>query len=255
MRWWQISDSFFSCATQFKFMGWVIESSEIWLVQTSSISRWLLLLRLPEEPQRSTGQRYLLAHVNASMKSIRCTRFLKREQILQSLKICRAPHLNFNPYFTAPRTTVRYSSTQAIPASRRPLPSISSFSKNKSAAYYATAVLIGFLGLTYAAVPIYRVVCQKTGWGGTPMTDSSKFSAEHMVPVPTVNGRRIKVSFSASTSDSLPWSFRPQQREISVLPGETALTFYKAKNKSNEDIIGIATYNVSFSISSNWYFF
>jgi cytochrome c oxidase assembly protein subunit 11 len=76
------------------------------------------------------------------------------------------------------------------------------------------------------------------------MTDSSKFSAEHMVPVSTASGRRIKVSFSASTSDSLPWSFRPQQREISILPGETALAFYKAKNKSKDDIIGIATYNV-----------
>lgn len=76
------------------------------------------------------------------------------------------------------------------------------------------------------------------------MTDSSKFSAEHMVPVPTASGRRIKVTFSASTSDTLQWSFRPQQREISVLPGETALAFYKAKNRSSEDIIGIATYNV-----------
>lgn len=76
------------------------------------------------------------------------------------------------------------------------------------------------------------------------MTDSSKFSPEHMVPVPTISGRRIKVSFSASTSDTLPWKFRPQQREISVLPGETALAFYKAKNVSNDDIIGIATYNV-----------
>jgi cytochrome c oxidase assembly protein subunit 11 len=76
------------------------------------------------------------------------------------------------------------------------------------------------------------------------MTDSSKFSPEHMVPVPTRSGRRIKVSFSASTSDSLPWKFHPQQREISLLPGETALAFYKAKNTSDEDIIGIATYNV-----------
>jgi len=81
------------------------------------------------------------------------------------------------------------------------------------------------------------------------MTDSTKFSAEHMVPVPTVNGRRIKVSFSASTSDTLQWSFRPQQREISILPGETALAFYKAKNNSKEDIIGIATYNVWNSLS------
>jgi len=76
------------------------------------------------------------------------------------------------------------------------------------------------------------------------MTDSSKFSPEHMVPVPTASGRRIKVSFSASTSDSLPWSFKPQQREISLVPGETALAFYKAKNWGKEDIIGIATYNV-----------
>ena len=79
------------------------------------------------------------------------------------------------------------------------------------------------------------------------MTDSSKFTAEHMIPVPTASGRRIKVSFSGSTSDTLPWTFRPQQREITILPGETALAFYKAKNKSNEDIIGIATYNVPFT--------
>lgn len=65
-----------------------------------------------------------------------------------------------------------------------------------------------------------------------------------MVPVPTVTGRRIKISFSASTSDTLPWTFRPLQREVNVFPGETALAFYKARNKSSEDIIGIATYNV-----------
>lgn len=52
------------------------------------------------------------------------------------------------------------------------------------------------------------------------------------------------MSFSASTSDTLPWSFKPQQREISLLPGETALAFYKARNWGKEDIIGIATYNV-----------
>jgi cytochrome c oxidase assembly protein subunit 11 len=120
------------------------------------------------------------------------------------------------------------------------------FSRNTTSAYYTLAVAVGFVGLTYAAVPIYRLVCQKTGWAGTPMTDSSKFTAEHMVPVPTASGRRIKVFFSASTSDTLQWSFRPQQREISLLPGETALAFYKAKNKSKEDIIGIATYNVCF---------
>ncbi|KAF9968138.1 Cytochrome c oxidase assembly protein cox11, mitochondrial [Mortierella alpina] len=41
------------------------------------------------------------------------------------------------------------------------------------------------------------------------------------------------------------WSFQPQQRQVHVLPGETALAFYTAKNKSSEDVIGIATYNVT----------
>ena len=169
----------------------------------------------------------------------RCTRFLSRETLLKRFFQQNTPNQIINS-----RTIIRHATTQALPSSRKPLPSLP-FTKNRTSAYYTAAVLMSFLGLTYAAVPIYRIVCQKTGWAGTPITDSSKFTAEHMVPVPTASGRRIKVSFSASTSDTLPWSFRPQQREISVLPGETALAFYKAKNKSKEDIIGIATYNVA----------
>lgn len=46
-------------------------------------------------------------------------------------------------------------------------------------------------------------------------------------------------------SDVLPWKFTPQQREVRVLPGETALAFYTATNKSTEDIIGVATYSVT----------
>lgn len=43
----------------------------------------------------------------------------------------------------------------------------------------------------------------------------------------------------------MPWKFTPQQREVRVLPGETALAFYTATNKSAEDIIGVATYSVT----------
>ncbi|KAL8953891.1 MAG: hypothetical protein Q9222_000265 [Ikaeria aurantiellina] len=43
----------------------------------------------------------------------------------------------------------------------------------------------------------------------------------------------------------MPWKFTPQQREVRVLPGETALAFYTATNKSDEDIIGVATYSVT----------
>lgn len=53
------------------------------------------------------------------------------------------------------------------------------------------------------------------------------------------------MTFSASVSDVLPWKFVPQQREVRVLPGETALAFYTATNTSDRDIIGVATYSVT----------
>ena len=111
--------------------------------------------------------------------------------------------------------------------------------------------LVAALGLTYAAVPLYRAFCAATGYSGTPMTASSRYSEpSRLVPSYTdpYNAahatERIRVSFNASTSNQIPWSFVPEQREIFVLTGETALTFFKAHNKSDQDIIGIATYNV-----------
>ena len=99
------------------------------------------------------------------------------------------------------------------------------------------------LGLSYASVPLYRAFCSATGFGGTPMTGKGKFEPERLVPV--TDAKRIKVHFNADASDALPWTFTPQQKYIYVLPGETALAFYTAKNKSDKDIIGIATYNVT----------
>ena len=97
--------------------------------------------------------------------------------------------------------------------------------------------------MSYAAVPLYRAFCAATGFAGKPQVGSGKFAPERLVPVE--NARRIKVHFNADTSDALPWQFIPQQKYVSVLPGETSLAFYKARNKSNDDIIGIATYNVT----------
>ena len=69
-----------------------------------------------------------------------------------------------------------------------------------------------------------------------------KFDAERLQPV--TGARRIKVTFNAATSEALPWSFVPQQKHVYVLPGETSLAFYTAKNNAPFDVIGIATYNV-----------
>lgn len=105
------------------------------------------------------------------------------------------------------------------------------------------AKIVLAVGVTYAAVPLYRMFCAATGFAGTPKVGMGKFEASRLVPVE--DAQRIKVHFNADTSDALPWAFTPQQKFVSVLPGETSLAFYKARNKSKEDIIGIATYNVT----------
>ncbi|KAE8232466.1 hypothetical protein CF326_g2503 [Tilletia indica] len=128
--------------------------------------------------------------------------------------------------------------------------------RNQSLLLYSCAGIVFVLGTTYAAVPLYRVFCSATGFGGTPITASGgvtgdgRFDPSRLVPAtldPNTSAptRRIRVTFNADTSDSLPWSFTPVQKEIYVLPGETALAFFTAKNHGKKDIIGIATYNVA----------
>ncbi|KAJ3190574.1 Cytochrome c oxidase assembly protein cox11, mitochondrial [Irineochytrium annulatum] len=110
--------------------------------------------------------------------------------------------------------------------------------------YYTASVIIGFVGITYASVPLYQMLCQQTGFDGTPMTTAGhKFDPATMKPVK--GARKIKINFESSLADTMKWKFVPQTREISVVPGETALAFYTAINPTDEDVVGISTYSVT----------
>lgn len=77
------------------------------------------------------------------------------------------------------------------------------------------------------------------------MTDPTRFEPSRLYATDKTKGRPITVRFEATSSDTLPWSFEPLQRSVRVVPGETALAFYTAKNNSDKDLIGIATYNMT----------
>ncbi|ODQ80717.1 hypothetical protein BABINDRAFT_160943 [Babjeviella inositovora NRRL Y-12698] len=115
--------------------------------------------------------------------------------------------------------------------------------RNLTIGLYFSSIAVVTLALGYASVPLYRLICQRTGWGGTPITDQTKFTPDKFVPVDL--DHKIRISFTTQTSGILPWKFTPQQREVYLTPGETALAFYKAKNYSDKDIIGMATYSVT----------
>ncbi|KAH9068361.1 cytochrome oxidase assembly factor [Lactarius deliciosus] len=98
---------------------------------------------------------------------------------------------------------------------------------------YTSAVVILAVGASYAAVPLYRMFCAATGFAGTPVVGTGRFEAERLY------------TSTPDRSEQLPWTFTPQQKYVTVLPGETSLAFYKAKNNADHDVIGIATYNVT----------
>lgn len=90
--------------------------------------------------------------------------------------------------------------------------------------------------LSYAAVPLYRMFCQVTGFGGTPMLAES-------VPGQVVD-REIRVRFNADTAPDLPWAFAPVERSVTVKLGESTLAAFTAENEADQPIRGVATYNV-----------
>jgi len=117
--------------------------------------------------------------------------------------------------------------------------------KNSTTMYYTLSVIIGTVALSYGSVPMYKMICQQTGWGGQPIRSSKHGAADENRLKPVTDVPRIRITFNGSVSDILPWKFTPQQREVKVLPGESALAFYTATNNSKEDIIGVATYSVT----------
>ncbi|KAL1999049.1 hypothetical protein VTN02DRAFT_5145 [Thermoascus thermophilus] len=131
-------------------------------------------------------------------------------------------------------------------ASSGPYNTPESLKRNTSTLYYTVSIIMGTLALAYGSVPLYKMICQQTGWGGQPVSThrvSDGDTSERVKPV--TDARRLRITFNGSVSDVLPWKFTPQQREVRVLPGETALAFYTATNKGPTDIIGVATYSVT----------
>jgi len=114
-------------------------------------------------------------------------------------------------------------------------------------ALYMSSMAILMLGLTYASVPLYKMFCEATGFDGIiRREDDEKVSANVRQLSQRIDTSHplLRIHFSSTPSSLLPWTFVPEQTDISIQPGETALAFYRAKNESNRPIIGIATYNV-----------
>jgi cytochrome c oxidase assembly protein subunit 11 len=106
-----------------------------------------------------------------------------------------------------------------------------------------TRILVGCLGLvafmvgmSYAAVPLYRIYCQLTGFDGTPLRAEAAPGAS--------TGRKVTVRFDANISQNLAWEFRPAHA-VTVETGEQGVVHYTAKSLSDAKTAGMASFNVT----------
>jgi cytochrome c oxidase assembly protein subunit 11 len=111
--------------------------------------------------------------------------------------------------------------------------------KNRRTAMYAATFALSMLGLGFASVPLYRLFCQVTGFGGTTQRVDEAQAA-------TVSdaGKTISIRFDANVERGMPWQFKPTQTTDTVSIGVRDMTVYTAKNTSAEPIKGMATFNV-----------
>ena len=101
----------------------------------------------------------------------------------------------------------------------------------------SAGLVAGMLGIVAASVPLYRLFCQVTGYGGTPRivaADTAKASASVMT-----------VRFDTNVMPGMPWRFKAEATSMPVHLGETSLALFTARNLSNEAITGTAVFNVT----------
>ena len=109
--------------------------------------------------------------------------------------------------------------------------------RNRGTAVALAALVAGMVALSFAAVPLYRLFCEVTGFGGTTQRAEA-------VAGPVLD-RTMAVRFDANIGAGLPWEVKPLERQIDLKVGEQGQAFYRATNRSDRPVTGTATFNVS----------
>jgi cytochrome c oxidase assembly protein subunit 11 len=117
--------------------------------------------------------------------------------------------------------------------------------KNRTVALPLICLVAAMLGLAFASVPLYRLFCQATGYGGIPQRADRGPDQ--------VLDRTIRIRFDANVDSGLPWSFEPVQQVMDVKIGEQALAFFKATNNGSTPITGTAIFNVAPELGGRYF--
>lgn len=107
---------------------------------------------------------------------------------------------------------------------------------NKRIAYGLVLVVALMVGMAYAAVPLYQIFCQVTGYGGT--TQRAEDGAV------TVIDREMTVRFAAQVVGDLPVRVVPAATQVDKVGKKITVT-YEATNLTDQPVSTVASFNVT----------
>ena len=119
------------------------------------------------------------------------------------------------------------------------------FNRIKLQAFYLITFVLLMIGLSYASVPLYKIFCQVTGYGGTPQVSEENNTK--------IISKKVDVRFDSSTEKNSPIFFEPVKKTITTQLGTNELIFFKAINFSDKEITGTATFNVTPLLAAQYF--
>lgn len=111
--------------------------------------------------------------------------------------------------------------------------------RNRRVGLIALIGALAMLGLGYASVPLYRLFCQVTGFGGTTQRVDEARAA-----TVSVSDKTMSIRFDANVERGMPWQFKPLQVTDTVSIGARDMAIFTARNLSDRPVTGMATFNV-----------
>ncbi|MCK0530288.1 cytochrome c oxidase assembly protein [Sphingobium agri] len=111
--------------------------------------------------------------------------------------------------------------------------------RNRRTLVAMAGVGLAMLGLGFASVPLYRIFCQQTGFGGTTQRAAADVKLQPVV------GHTFSIRFDSNVQPGMPWKFYPEHRTDTVTVGARDMAIFIAKNMSDKPVTGTASFNVT----------
>ena len=116
--------------------------------------------------------------------------------------------------------------------------------KNRNVGGLLFIVAVAMVGAAYAAVPLYQLFCEATGYGGTTRVATGNAKG--------VIAREMNVRFDANVDGSVPWEVTPAKLSTGKI-GSVETVVFTARNLSNKPTTGQAVFNVTPELAGQYF--